>query len=261
MAEPRLTAPQLREEVGATMISNRTVQRRLNEANLYGRKPAKKPYLKPAHAKARLEFAKEHEGWTVNDWKQILWCDESKINMVCGDGMSYVRRPKNKRFDPKYTKGTVKFGGGNIKIWGAFSWYGVSPLYLINGNMDQTQYREILENQMLPHATQNMPLGWKMQHDNDPKHTSKSVKKWLTDNGVRVLKWPAMSPDISPLENLWCEVKKRLAGQRFSEQNSLFNALCHAWESLPKKMLEKLVESMPRRIKALKESRGYGTKY
>uniref|UniRef100_A0A915E243 Uncharacterized protein n=1 Tax=Ditylenchus dipsaci TaxID=166011 RepID=A0A915E243_9BILA len=56
----------------------------------------------------RLSFAKEHQNWTVDQWKSVLWSDESKFNTIGSDGKGYVRRPVNKRFDPKYTKGTVK---------------------------------------------------------------------------------------------------------------------------------------------------------
>lgn len=256
-----LCAPEIKQKIGANFVSNRTIQRRLCDAGLFGRRAAKKPFLKSVHVKARLLFAQKHVDLTVDDWKKFLWSDESKFNMVCNDGPGYVRRPIGKRFHPKYTQGTIKHGGGNIMVWGCFSFAGIGPLYRVNGKMDQVQYREILTNHMLPFARQNMPRGWQFQHDNDPKHTANSVKKWIAKNKVKVLSWPAMSPDLNPIENLWNEVERSMKGQKHHNPNILFESVQQAWVSLPKKLLENLVESMPRRCQAIIDAKGYATKY
>ena len=45
---------------------------------------------------------------------------------------------------------------------------------------------------------------WVFQMDNDHKHTSKVVAKWLKDNKVKVLEWPSQSPDLKPMELKKC---------------------------------------------------------
>lgn len=237
------------------------MQRRLVEAGLYGRRPAKKPWISKKNVAARLKFSNDHLNWTADNWKKVLWSDESKFNLVNNDGKGYVRRPKNQRFNHKYTTPTVKFGGGNIMVWGSFSWHGIGPLYLINDKMDQIQYREILQKEMLPYAKNNLPKGWVFMHDNDPKHTAKVVKAWLGKNKVRCLDWPAQSPDLNPIENLWGEVERRLCGQKFNNKDALFQAVNNIWNSLPTELIHKLVESLPRRCQAVINAKGYATKY
>ena len=105
--QPKLTALEVAKEAHVEDVSRWTVARRLSEAGLHARIAAKKPFVSAKNIKKRLEFAKAHAHWTEKDWKKVLWTDESKFNLINSDGIQYVRRPSNTRFDPKYTIGTV----------------------------------------------------------------------------------------------------------------------------------------------------------
>jgi transposase len=67
--------------------------------------------------------------------------------------------------------------------------------------------------------------------DNDPKHISKVVAKWLKDNKVKVLEWSSQSPDLNPVEHVWAELKKRVRARR---PTNLTNLLWEACGRLPK---------------------------
>ena len=113
-----------------------------------------------------------------------------------------------------------------------------------------------------------MKLGGKdtiiFQQDNDPKHTAKTVKDYIQRARYLVLEnWPAQSPDLNPIENLWKELKTRIyrIRPRPTNKNELFDLIKREWEALPVDLLKTLVHSMPRRIAAVIKNKGGHTKY
>ena len=161
-------------------------------------------------------------------------------------------------------------------VIGCFSRDGLGPLVRIQGNMDAIQYRNIMENHMLPHARDKMSQNWVYQQDNDPKHTSKlligslrrlldgrrvRIPGWFSLNGIQLFKWPSNSPDLNPIEHLWSQVKSKLKGHRFASKDDLWAAVEQAWGEIPIENVISLVDSMPKRINSVIRSLGAHTKY
>lgn len=114
---------------------------------------------------------------------------------------------------------------------------------------------------MLPYAEDVLPVSWKFQHNNDPKHTAQSVKSFLTQQSVTVLDWPANSPDLKPIEHLWYEVKKKVAIQRTGNKNQLYEAFTGVWNNISSDTCHKLIASMPRRCQMVITNNGNHTDY
>lgn len=249
------------EESGGIRISDRTIRRRLVEGGLRSYKAVKKPLLRKKNVSARLQFALEHIAWTFDDWKKVVFSDESKFNLFGSDGAVKVRRPKSERLNKKYTVPTVKHGGGSVLVWGCFSGFGIGPLHRIRGKMDRFMYKDILNNILVPYTDEVMPLTFVFQHDNDPKHTSKFVKEWLKNEKIKVLKWPAQSPDLNPIENLWEIVNKNISPRNFKNVDQLFDALVEAWNNIDRGIIYNLIKSLPKRCADVIKAKGYYTKY
>lgn len=90
-------------------MSERTIRRRLAERNLRAFRPARAPQLLPQHRRARLAFAREYADWTVAEWKDILFSDESRIALRGPDGRQRVYRRRNERFAPCTVTETVGY--------------------------------------------------------------------------------------------------------------------------------------------------------
>ena len=258
---PMISSREIRDELRLP-VSTVTIRRRLCEANLSARSPRKVPLLKKRHVMKRIQFAKDHIDWPKEKWRNILWTDESKIVLFGSKGRrQFVRRPPNTEFKPQYTLKTVKHGGASIMTWGCFSYRGVGPIYRIPGIMDQFAYIKILEEVMLPYAEEEMPLKWVFQQDNDPKHTSKRAASWFQTNKIKVMEWPAQSPDLNPIENLWCDIKNAVSEAKPRNAEELWKVVKSSWDGIPVSRCQKLVDSMQHRCEAVLKNGGYATKY
>ena len=78
----------------------------------------KKPLLLVNHRKRRLAFALKYQHWIVEDWKRVIWSNETKINRIGSDGQEYVWRKKREGLIAREVKDTVKFGRGSLMVWG-----------------------------------------------------------------------------------------------------------------------------------------------
>ncbi len=94
------------------------------------------------------------------------------------------------------------------------------------------------------------------QQDLAPAHTAKGTKSWFNDHGVTVLDWPANSPDLNPIENLWGIVKRKMKDTRPNNADELKATVKETWASIPPQQCHKLITSMPRRIEAVIKAKG-----
>ncbi len=123
-------------------------------------------------------------------------------------------------------------------------------------------YQEILEHFMLPSADKLYgDANFIFQQDLAPAHTAKGTKSWFNDHGVTVLNWPANSPDLNPIENIWGIVKRKMRDTRPNNADELKATVKEAWASIPPQQCHKLITSMPRRIEAVIKAKGAPTKY
>lgn len=262
---PKLSAPKIVQNLQSdynVKVCPQTVRNMLNEAGYKGRIARKKPFINKINKAKRLDFAKTHLNKPSSFWDNVIFSDETKINIHGSDGRVTVWRKPNQHLKTKNLCGTVKHGGGSLMLWGCMNASGVGRLHIIESIMDKHLYLDILKENLHASAEKfGISGSFIFQQDNDPKHTAFMVKEWLLYNCPKQLHTPPQSPDMNPIEHLWAELKKRIKTRIVKNKKDLAEVLKDEWNRIEPEVTKKLVESMQRRLMEVIKVKGGPTDY
>jgi transposase len=247
-------------------LAVRTVREILRSTGLNGRAKIKKPLLTHRQKKLRLKYAKKYRLWTKEQWRKVMFSDESKISRFGSDGREYCWRKKNEQLSERTTMPTVKCGGGSIMVWGCFGYNGVGWATRITGTMNSELYKEVLTDEMKNSIEYCLPPEHQgdfiFQQDNAPCHKSKIITGWFEKEEITVIDHPPQSPDLNPIENLWQQIKAKLhKDASIKGVDDLWEKFENCWEQVDVEMCHKLIESMPDRLEAVIKAKGGHTKW
>ena len=227
-----------------------TVHNTPQEQGLSARRKQSVPLLTQHHIRSRLEWARAHQSWSMENRERVIFSDESKFNLFGSDGLHCCWRREGEGLSPCYAKKKVKHGGKKVMVWGFVTAYGVGWLYQIDGKIDSKKYISILQEAYLRtledlHTNRQAVI---LQADNDPKDTSKATWAWLAENQIPTLNWSATSPDMNIMENLWAYLDYHVWAHPTKLLNSteLWNVLQEGWKRISPEYVGKLYEFLPR---------------
>jgi len=148
-------------------------------------------------------------------------------------------------------------------VWGAISATRKSPLVIIQGRLTAQRYvDEVLRPVLIPFINQHQNV-MTFQHDGVILHTAGLTNRFLTQNNIQVLPWPAVSPDMNPIEHVWDMLGRsiRQMNPRPRTVQDLQAALIDKGNNIPQRDLRTLCLSMRRRCTALMTANGSHTRY
>ena len=82
------------------------------------------------------------------------------------------------------------------------------------------------------------------QQDNASCHVSKDAKAYFSRKNINILDWPANSPDLNPIENLWAILKYNVAKRTPINKKQLISFILEEWDKIPMQIIHNLFDSM-----------------
>uniref|UniRef100_A0A3P9L9R8 Tc1-like transposase DDE domain-containing protein n=1 Tax=Oryzias latipes TaxID=8090 RepID=A0A3P9L9R8_ORYLA len=165
-------------DVKATKVSRLNIHNQLHCFNLNANKLLQVTTLMPRHHRERLQWAQDQATCTMQQWSTLLFTDECWVTLHRNNGCQHCWR-------------RVGFGGGGATVWA-----GITSQYII---------KPIISLQFHQHNPNSLFMS-----DNAPPHHSRIVTAGLQEVGVSHMVWPAMYPDLNPIEHVWDQLKQRL---------------------------------------------------
>ncbi len=154
-----------------------------------------------------------------------------------------VWRKRGEAQNPRCLRSSVKFPQ-SVMVWGAMSSAGVGPLCFLRSKVNTAVYQEVLEHFMLLAADQLYgDADFIFQQDLAPAHSAKATSTWFKDHGIPVLNWPANSPDLNPIENLWGIVKRKMRYARPNNAEELKATIRATWALITPEQCHRLIHN------------------
>ena len=244
-------------------VWKRTVQRKLYSEGYHRRVVRKRIRIREVNRKNRLNWCRGNIYKTLdNYWKRVIVSDECQVDVGTNNRV-FVWRKVGEDWHPccLATPPTPKF---SLMICGCITYNGVGTIIVVDGHMNDQKYIETLEDYLWPVIVCHFPNeDYIYQDDNAPIHRACVVDNYKVQNNIYAMVWPAQSPDLNIIENVWWRLKHELRNhpERLRSKANLETAIRDVWTNIPLNYIQNLYSSIPRRIHRVLMSKGYITKY
>lgn len=133
-------------------------------------------------------------------------------------------------------------------IWDCICYDGIGTLTSVNGNINSEKYIDILENNLWPVIVRHFPHGnYVFQDDKAPVHRSRLLSAYKDESNINTTSWPARSPDINIIENIWLKLKRHLQSTR-DTIDQLIAEVTRFWQNLSVEYVRQLYATIPTRL-------------
>ena len=229
LSEPKIgktTVLQIRHSLGFNYTQRRTA-----------------PILSEQQIIERIQFCKRN---LHTNWYNVLFTDESRFCLESDSPCGWIKRGM---YNEDSFIHSAKFSK-SIMFWGGIIFMYQTPLLLCATRQNTSKYIELLVNgKVVERINKDMNDDtWLFQQDNAPCHVSKIAMKFLNGHVKMLDKWPANSSDLSPIEQIWAIIKRRLMNRKINKIDELEKAVVDEWNKISPETIQGLVNSVRYRM-------------
>ena len=235
-------------------ISYSTIRCRLHESKLIPYHLYRTPLLTDRHKKYRILFAHKFKNL---DSSKIIFSDEKRFvlhqRLNSKNNIVWALH-RSAKMDFPCSKYDV-----SVMVWGAICAKGTLDLVVAEGGIKSDQYQEILKKGLVKSKTYFPDGDFIFQQDGATCHTSKSTQAWLALNCPQCWKkgiWPAQSPDLNPIENIWAVMCMELEKRNIKSKDQLLQEIERVWNGFTPEFISRFCMSFNKRLKILTRNGG-----
>ena len=199
----RMLLLKLREYNPELDVSLSTVKRARQELGWVSTTPRYCQLIREGNKEKRLNWCNVQIANKEN-FDDVIFTDECSVQLDVHRRKCYRKKKQPRKLKPR-PKHPPK-----VHVWGGISKKGATPIVLFVGILNATRLAKIFDAGLVPFVQQVFLTSHRFQQDNDPKHSSKYIRRYLQEKGINWWKTPAESPDLNPIECVWGSMKEYL---------------------------------------------------
>jgi hypothetical protein len=203
-----------------------------------------------------MRFAEEHLEERT-DFGKVVFSDEKKFRFDGPDGWhKYWFAPNEPVKLDCFSRDYGRYKG--VMVWLAISSAGILRVERVVGKLDAAGYADMVCGDACAHIHAAHGTEFTLQQDNAPPHRALLTRATFEAAEIKTLPWPALSPDLNPVENVWSMIVRRLYadGRHFDSEDDLWSAITDTVKEIPPEDINRLIAGVPKRLTALLVRKG-----